>query len=264
MNSRTTRSGGRFLPGASRASVLAILALAAMLLPTAPAHADSITFVFTCQVVTSLTPDQCIEGGSGGPAGPFGTLTLSDSAIDSNRVDITWTMTPQWGTNIERVLLNWAGPPSFPISAPDLYLVSQSAPAGSTTNITGTTHIFGNDGQTQGNTYRFDIRVNESSPQGLTFAASIYLTSGNGATIIDLSPGSFLATSTNLNGATPPLYALYATAQPGVVTPGWTTSNGTEFWAGVTSNPIPEPASLMMLGTGLLGGAWTLRRRRRS
>jgi hypothetical protein len=232
----------------------------AMALPVASAHA--LTFVFTCQVVTSLTPDQCVEGGSGpGDAGPFGTLTLTDSAIDSNRVDIKWTMTPQWGTDIERVLLNWAGPPAFPLTAPDLYVVAQNAAAGSTTNITGVTRIIGSNGQPSGTTYQFDIRVNEAAGGLLTFEGSLYLTLGNGATIVDLAPESFLATSNNLSSATPPLYALYRTRQPGTVTPGWTTSSGTEFWAGVTS--VPEPASLLLLGAGLLGSSsWMLRARK--
>ena len=126
-------------------TAIGIVAIAAMPNPT---QAASITMTFTCQVVSSLTPDNCVAGGTGPGANPnFGTLTLSDSVIDSNRVDITWTMTPQWGVNIERVLLNWAGPPPFPITAPDLYLVDQSAAAGSTTSITGTTHIIGNNGQ---------------------------------------------------------------------------------------------------------------------
>lgn len=54
------------------------------------ANAASLTFVFTCQVVSSLTPDQCVAGGTGPNPNPnFGTLTLSDSLIDPNRVDIS-------------------------------------------------------------------------------------------------------------------------------------------------------------------------------
>ena len=101
-----------------------------------------------------------------------------------------------------------------------------------------------------GTTYQFDIRVGEASPSGLTFAGSLYLTSGNGASIIDLSPNSFLATSNNLSGATPPLYAFYSTAQPGTIPAGWTTSNGTEFWAGVTTI-VPVPAAVWLFGSAL-------------
>jgi len=238
----------------SSVALPALLGIVAIVALPNPAQAASITFTFTCQVVASATPDNCFEGGTGPGANPnFGTLTLSDSAIDSNRVDITWNMTPQWGTDISRVLLNWAGPPSFPISAADLYLVDQAAPAGSTTNIPGTTHIIGNNGQTQGNTYRFDIRLGEGSGGGLSFAASLYLTSGNGANIIDLSPSSFFTTSDNLNGATPPLFALYTTFQPGTVPPGWTTSSGTEFWAGASGVPVPAAVWLFGSALGLLG-----------
>ena len=90
-----------------------------------------------------------------------------------------------------------------------------------------------------------------------------HLTLGNGATIVDLSPESFLATSNNLNGATPELYALYATAQPGIVTEGWEPSIGTAFFAGASVTPVPEPGTLLLAGSGMVGlGAWWRRPRR--
>lgn len=243
------------------ASLLSAAAALAIALVPSVAGAASITLVFTCQVVSSLTPDNCIEGGTGpGANANFGTLTLTDSVIDPNRVDITWTMTPQWGTNIERVLLNYNG--SVPTNH-SLLLVDQAAAAGSTTNITGTTHIIGNSGQPVGSTYQFDIRVNESASSpggiGLTFAGSLALRNDIGGAFVDLSIASFLATSNNLNGATPPLYAFYSTAQPGTVPAGWTTSNGTEFWGGVSSLAVPVPAAVWLLGSAL-GALGMLRR----
>jgi hypothetical protein len=227
-------------------TVVGVVAIAA--LPTL-AQAASITLTFTCQVLSSTTtPDVCVEGGSGpGANANFGTLTLTDSAIDTNRVDITWAMTPQWGTNIERVLLNYNG--TVPANH-TLYLVDQAAAAGSTTNITGTTHLIGN--QPIGTTYQFDIRVNEASPQGLTFSGSLGLRSAiSPFAWVDLSVNSFLATSNLLNGATPPLYAFYSTSQPGTVQAGWTISNGTEFWGGVSSAIVPVPAAVWLLGSAL-------------
>jgi hypothetical protein len=229
-----------------------------------PAAAAAITFKFTCQVVTSMTPDQCVEGGSGPGGGNFGELTLSDNAIDSNRVDISWTMTPQWGSNIERVLLNYSPGSGAVPGDYNLFVVNQNAAAGSVANLTGVTHIIGENSQGSGNKYKFDLRVNEASPAGLTFEGSLAIRKDNG-TFINLSPEDFLFNSTNTNGATPNLYALYATHQPGVIPPGWTTSNGTEFWAGATQfeevAAVPEPASLILLGTGLLGVARRARRK---
>jgi hypothetical protein len=241
------------------AALPAACGILAIAIPTL-AQAASLTFTFTCQVVTSLLPDQCVEGGSGPGANPnFGTLTFTDSVVDPNRVDISWNMTPQWGTNIEKVLLNYnTGGGSFPTNH-SLFLVDQSAPAGSTTNLPGATALFGNNGQPQGSTYQFDIRLGEGSGGGLTFSGSLALRNNIGGAFVDLSTTSFLAASNNLNGAVPVLYALYTTAQPGTVPPGWTTSSGTEFWAGVSA-VVPVPAAVWLLGSAL-GVLGAIRRR---
>jgi len=224
---------------------LCVLACVAM-----TSRAQALTLTFDCQIVSSLTPDNCVLGGTGPGANPsFGTLTLTDSVIDPNRVDISWNLTPQWGTNISRVLLNYNA--AFPTNH-SILLVDQSAPAGSTTNISGTTHTFGNNTQSIGTTYGFDIRVNEAAGGGLTFAGSLALRNDIGGAFVNLDANtSFSATSTNGSGATPPLYAAYTTFQPGTVPPGWTTSNGTEFWAGATV--IPEPGTALLLAMGLAG-----------
>ena len=232
-----------------------------------PAAAASITFKFTCQVITSLTPDQCIQ--SGDPAASYGTLTLSDSAIDPNRVDISWTMTPPWGTNIERVLLNYSPVGGAVPADYNLFVVDQNAVAGSVNEITGVTSLIGENAQGSGDRFKFDLRVNEASPAGLTFDGSLAIRKDNG-TFINLSPEDFLFSSTNTNGASPSLYALFTTSQPGVVPPGWTTSNGTEFWGGATAqvttfevSEVPEPASLLLLGTGLIAVVGGVRRKAR-
>jgi hypothetical protein len=72
-----------------RTLVVAAAAVLAMLLPAAPAQADSITFVFDYYTIPPhVAPHTPI------PGGPFGTLTLTDSLVDPNRVDINLTITP--------------------------------------------------------------------------------------------------------------------------------------------------------------------------
>jgi hypothetical protein len=159
-------------------------------------------------------------------------------------------MTPQWGTNIERILLNF--------NQPFLSGYQLNLDPGVNTNI------IGSNGQPSGTTWQFDIRVNEPSPQGLTFTGTLSYCHNVTLDCFDLEPTHFNALSNNLSGATPQLYALFRTAQPGTVTPGWTTSNGTEFWAGASQAPtlVPGPAPLLLLSTGLLGlSGWKAWRR---
>jgi len=63
------------------------------------AQAATVTFVFNMEV-DNLAPFPLINPDS------YGTLTLTDSLVDPNRVDITWTFTPAFGATVERVLLN--------------------------------------------------------------------------------------------------------------------------------------------------------------
>ena len=56
-----------------------------------PASGRAITFTFNCQVTPQSPGDSCVAGG------PFGSVTLLDSLVDPNRVDVFYLATPPTG-----------------------------------------------------------------------------------------------------------------------------------------------------------------------
>jgi hypothetical protein len=235
-------------------------ALACLAVP-GKAQAASITFIFDYHIgATGLT----------GPSGPWGSVTISDSVIDPNRVDIALTLTPPAGfTGLDLFYLNLDLQPDIPPigTDPDFlvktlnYLVPTTNAAG---NIGGTLGTVGySDGTSQFavNGFLFDLTPNPTST-ALTFTGSWALYIDNTSPLADtpvnldvnmfLTPSAFTATG----GQTIPMFAGYST------TPS--SAGGPVFRAFASSTAVPEPGTLSLLGLGMLGLARARLRRRRS
>src|SRR5258708_36939263 len=85
----------------ARKTVRAVVILASVLFTTTT-HAGAITFTYDCAIVNATT---CTAGG------PFGTLTLTDSIVDPNRVDLDLVLkAPNLGagaTGVNNFFLNY-------------------------------------------------------------------------------------------------------------------------------------------------------------
>lgn len=231
------------------------------------AEADSITFLFDYYTLPPhVDPHTPIGTGS------YGTLTLSDSAVDPNRVDITLTATPlpAYATgSLEQFYINFATP--F-LTNHKFYLVPVNAAAGPASSNTPYPTTLGTVGYTNGVTnynfanFVFDLNPNPTSG-ALTFTGSLALYDQlpNPDQVKNLDVGMFDLTSGGTNS--PPMYAGYRLTNVTTDNALYPNFPDGEFFAFASVKqtdgpiPVPEPATLLLLGAAAAGAAASARRK---
>ena len=237
-----------------------VLAFAAM---ASRAQAASITFVFDYYTVPPhVAPHTPI------PGGPFGTLTLTDSAVDPNRVDIHLVATPPAayaGAQLEQFYMNFVTP--F-LTNHQFYLVDPTTPATGASNTPFTAgQLLGAVGYANGvATYNFANFIFDLNPNATSGAKDFYgslslynqLPSPDTPVNLDVSMFDLVSGGTN----TPPMYAGYRLNNFNV-NPNDPNFPDGEFWA-FASTPVPIPGALWLFGSGLAGligiGRWRMRK----
>jgi hypothetical protein len=211
------------------------------------ASSVSITFAFDCTIVNVAPPNTCTPGGD------WGRLTLTDSLVDTNRVDVDITITPLPGaTGIARFYLNYDNSVTVGGATNRTFgMVAQNAPAGDHTPA-GTVDLnFNTLGPFQ---TQLDLRMDPSLNPGLEFHGSLVVYSTlSGHAESDLAFGMFVGLDSSN------LYAAYDTL-PDNQSQQYGARSIVETQA--VAIATPEPATLTLVGMSLLGLGARARRRR--
>lgn len=256
------------------ALALAAVSMAAAVVLTTRAESATITYVFDCCTV----PPHAAPHTPLGPAGPFGALTLSDSLVDPNRVDISLSINPlaPWHVGfLDRFYLNFDSDPDDPAVPDDpdfltdhlFRLVVPDTPATGAANTPFTAaQVIGNVSYAKGATstnfanFIFDFVGNPEDDESQAFDASISLYDRSAApdTPVDLDVSMFDLTGVLAGTQQLPVYAAYRTfAVPKDKCDSWG-----EFWAFATRKETPGPddnkvpdsgGTLLLLAGSLLG-----------
>jgi hypothetical protein len=246
-----------------------LIVLASVVLLPLTASADMVTFTFNYYTIPPhVAPHTPI------PGGPFGTLTLTDSVVDPNRVDIDLTIAPlpaYAAAQLEQFYINFQTP--F-LTNHQFYLVDQSTAPTGASNDPFPGPDLGTVGYASGVTtfdfadFVFDVRPNPTSgAQTFAGSLSLYNQLPNPDVPVNLDVGMFNLTSGGTNS--PPMYAGYRTNNFNV-NPNDPNFPDGEFWAFASiSTPgtgIPEASQLLMAAVVLVSGAgaslWSRYRRR--
>jgi hypothetical protein len=231
---------------------------AGLLSCAAVTQAAQIVFTLDCRVVDAST---CTS------AGPFGTLTLTDSVIDPTRVDLDLVITtPTSATfqGIDEFFLNFDTVTGPSLTGRQFRVVPVSTPAGNNgttfVTLTATTSYSSDSLGPPSTANTLDLSINPSNPPAspiTTFTGSLLLrTSASGG--INTTQWNLDASMFDLVSPTSLLYAAVegVPAGPNQLEVGAKTSDH-----GIVT-AVPEPGSLLLFGTGMLSiGAWVRRRR---